>query len=79
MAAARFLGLEARLAAAVQASGEGSRPTRPASWLLVEMHPPIPSHPLSCLLWGPDLFQISLTGPPLFSSPGPVWLLAVQS
>lgn len=47
-----------------------------ASWLPMVMctlpSPPyLHPHPLSCPLWSPDLFQISLTGPISFSSSPP--------
>lgn len=78
-AAAKFLGFVARLAALAQASQ--GRPSFPR-FLAPDgdAHSPLSSsHPLSCLLWGPDLFQTSLTGPLSLSSPHPIWLLATQS
>lgn len=70
-AAAKFLGFVATLAAVVQVSQ--GRPSAP-SFLAPDgdAHSPLSSsHPLSCLLWGLDLFQTSLTGPLSFSSPHP--------
>ena len=40
---------------------------------------PPPSHPVSCPLQGPDLFQISQTGPRPSSLPIPIWLLAIRT
>lgn len=77
-AASRFLRFVTSPAA--RAAPSGCRPLRggapSASWLLMVMCtlPPPPVSPpplLSCPLWSPDLFQISLTGPISFSSSPP--------